>query len=156
MSFGFSVGDFIAAANLIARVISSLSEAGGSNVQYQRLSVDLHTLSSTLRQVDRLEAVDGLEATVNAIKAAALSCQLPLREFLESIGEYDKFLGLGSSTGVMKDVLYKLKWLATKKLEASMKLRAEVTAYLGSISLLFGLYQVYVYSHSRSRDETEY
>jgi len=34
MSFGFSVGDFIAAADLIAQVVSALREAGGSASQH--------------------------------------------------------------------------------------------------------------------------
>jgi len=142
MSFGFSVGDFLAAGELIALVVSAFREAGGSAFQFQRLTLGLHSLSYSLEQVDRLEAAEGLQATVEAIKATALSCQLPLHEFLGSIKKYDRSLGIGESAGIMKDVFSKVKWVASKKLEAAMKLQAEVSAYLGSIALLIGLYQV--------------
>jgi hypothetical protein len=144
MSFGFSVGDFLCAASLIEQIVSALREVGGSSFQYQRLALELHTLQRALQEVDRLEAVEGLEATVDAIKATALSCQLPLNEFLASVRNYDKSLGLGQTAGVMKDVLYKVKWVACKKLEAVMKLYSEITAYVGGINLLLGLYQVFV------------
>jgi hypothetical protein len=144
MSFGFSLGDFLAASNLVSQVICALREAGGSSFQYQRLRLELDALGLALREADQLVPVEGLEATVEAIKATALSCQLPLREFLQSIVKYDKGLGMGHSAGIMKDVLYKVKWVASKKLEATMKLRAEIVGYLGGINLLLGLYQVSV------------
>jgi hypothetical protein len=144
MSFGFSLGDFLAASNLISQVVCALREAGGSSFQYQRLRLELDALGLALREVDQLVPVEGLEATVEAIKATALSCQLPLREFLQSIAKYDQSLGAGHSAGIMKDVLYKVKWVASKKLEATMKLRAEIVGYLGGINLLLGLYQVSV------------
>ncbi|KAE8445955.1 hypothetical protein EG329_012734 [Mollisiaceae sp. DMI_Dod_QoI] len=142
MSFGFSIGDFLAAARLISQAVSAIREAGGSSSQYQRLRVELDSLSYTLQEVDQLEPVGGLDATVEAIKATALSCQLPIREFLESTAKYNKSLGLGQTAGIMKDVLYKVKWVTSKKLEAVMKLRGEITAYIGGINLLLGLYQV--------------
>jgi hypothetical protein len=144
MSFGFSVGDFIAAASLIERAVSALREAGGSAYQYQRTLLKLHALQRSLQDVDRLDPVEGLEPMVEAIKATALSCQLPLHEFLTSLQKYDRSLALGQKDGVMKDVLCKLKWVTTKKLEAVEKLQAEITAYTGGINLLLGLYQVFV------------
>lgn len=143
MSFGFSVGDFIAAANLIVQVVSAIREADGSAFQYQHLKLKLEFLSRSLGEVNLLESVDGLQATVEAIKTSALSCQLPLLEFLESIKKNDKSLGLGQSAGVMKDVFVKVKWKVSKKSEAAMKLEAEITAYLEAINLLLSLYKVY-------------
>ena len=142
MSFGFSVGDFLTAASLIKQTISALREAGGSNCQYRRLTLELYALGRTLQEVDHLEPVHDLEATVEAIKATALSCQLPLREFLESIKKYDESLALGRTAGIMKDVLYRVKWITSKKQEAAMHLQAEMAAYSGGINMLLGLYQV--------------
>lgn len=45
----------------------------------------------------------------------------------------------------MKDVLHKVKWAASKKQEAVMKLQAEVATYIGSINILLCLYEVFVY-----------
>lgn len=142
MSFGFSIGDFLAAAGLIAQVVTALHEAGGSSSQYRRLILELYSLGRSLEEVDRLEPVEGLESTIEAIKATALSCQLPLHEFLDGIKKYDRSLGIGCSSGVMKDVLSKTKWVASKKLEDAAKLEAQIAVYLGSISLLLLLYQV--------------
>ena len=150
MSFGFSVGDFLAAAGLIERVVTALQDSGGSGFQYQRLTLQLHTLSKALQEVDRLEYIEELRPMVETIKATALTCQLPLQEFLNSVKKYDQSLALGQSAGIMKDVVYKVKFVATKKPEAAATLRAEVSAYLVSISLLLGLYQVYVFTHSTS------
>lgn len=144
MSFGFSVGDFITAANLIAQVVSALREAGGSASQYQHTTNKLGFLDRAICDVNRLEPVEGLEATLEAIKTTALNCQLLLLEYLEDIRKYDKSLGPAQSSGVMKDVFLKTKWKVTKKLEAVIKLEAEIVAYLGAINLLLGLYKVYI------------
>jgi hypothetical protein len=145
MSFGFSVGDFLAAVNLIADVISALREAGGSASQYQHVTNKLGFLDRALRDVNRLEPAEGLEQTLETIKTTALSCQIPLLEYLENIKKYDGSLGAGESSGVMKDVFHKMKWQASKKLEAAMRLEAEIVAYLAAINLLVGFYKMYAF-----------
>ncbi|PQE03553.1 kinetoplast-associated kap protein [Rutstroemia sp. NJR-2017a BVV2] len=144
MSFGFSVGDFITAVNLIAQVFSTLCEAGGSASQYQHVASKLGFLDRAIRDVNRLEPVAGLEVTLEAIKTTALSCQVPLLKYLEDIRRSSKSLGAGKSSGVMKDVFLKMKWQVSKKLEAAMRLEAEIVAYLGAINLLLGLYKIKV------------
>jgi hypothetical protein len=64
---------------------------------------------------------------------------------LGNIRKYDASLGEGESSGVMKDVFRKMKWQASQKLEAAMRLEAEIVAYLGAINLLLGLYKVYAF-----------
>ncbi|OBT58091.1 hypothetical protein VE04_01819 [Pseudogymnoascus sp. 24MN13] len=51
----------------------------------------------------------------------------------------------------MKDVLIKMKWKFSKKLEATMKLEAEIVAYLGAINLLLGFYVVKVNTLAEQR-----
>jgi hypothetical protein len=74
MSFSFSVGDSITAAELIRQVVSALREAGGSASQYQHLTWKLGFLSRALREVNRLKPAEGLQATFEAIKTTALAC----------------------------------------------------------------------------------
>ncbi|PQE06220.1 kinetoplast-associated kap protein [Rutstroemia sp. NJR-2017a BBW] len=155
MSFGFSVGDFITAVNLIAQVASTLREAGGAASQYQHVTSKLDFLDRAIRDVNRLEPVPGLEVTLEAIKTTALSCQVPLLKYLEDIRRYSTSLGAGKSSGVMKDVFLKMKWQVSKKLEAAMKLEAEIVAYLGAINLLLGLYKMYTPPVSRSNTDFE-
>jgi hypothetical protein len=54
MSFGFSVGDFIAAGKLISDIINSLSDVGGSKSEYQELVRELESLQFALRHLDKL------------------------------------------------------------------------------------------------------
>lgn len=142
MSFGFSVGDFLAAGELIFKVSCALHEAGGSAQQYRQVDLQLNSLKFALNEVDKLDPPQDLEATGNSIKAAALSCQLPLKQFLASIEPYDRSLGIGQSSGAIKDAARKIRWVATKKDDAVGKLRGELAGYVGSINMLLGLYQV--------------
>ena len=98
MSFGFSAGDFIAASQLIAGIISSLKESGGSKSEYQGLVRHLANLDHTLKHLDTLKG-----SRVDSIKCAALPCRYQLDAFFQSIRPYDKSLGIGSTAGVVKD-----------------------------------------------------
>ncbi|KAF2195523.1 hypothetical protein K469DRAFT_543283 [Zopfia rhizophila CBS 207.26] len=48
-AFGFSVGDFIAAIGLIAKVIRALKDKCGAATEYQHLQLELQALERTLR-----------------------------------------------------------------------------------------------------------
>lgn len=50
MSFGFSVGDFVAAATLVKDIIVCLKDSGGSASEYQELMDELHGLQIVLGQ----------------------------------------------------------------------------------------------------------
>jgi hypothetical protein len=115
MSFGYSAGDFFTAASLIIQAGLALRDAGGSAQEYRQLNLYLSTVQRVLGEVDKLEPVEGLAETVNAIKATALTCQHPLREFLKSIENYGPSLALGQSMGLVKDTEKKLRWRAMNK-----------------------------------------
>ena len=91
MSFGFSVGDFLAAGKLISDVISSLRAASVS--EYRELILELDGLERALYEIEHMKCNSSQEAAVNAIKVAALMCQHPLDDFA---GKLRKFEGLGS------------------------------------------------------------
>lgn len=97
------------------------------------MKAELDNLKTALEQVANLEPVPGLEETV----FAAVMCQVQMREFLASVERYDARLGGTRSSGVMKDVAYKVRWPAMRKVEQVSKLRAELSGYVGvSICLL--------------------
>ena len=108
--------------------------------QYRRVDLELNSLKLALIEVDKFVPPPELEATAAAIKATALSCKLPLREFLESVKGYERSLGVGQTAGVIKDVERKIRW-ATKE-EAVTKLRGELAGYVGSVNMLLSLYQM--------------
>ena len=151
MSFGYSTGDFFTATSLIVQAGPALREASGSAQEYRQLNLYLSTVQRVLGELDKLEPVEGLAVTVNAIEATALTCQYPLREFLETIEHYRPSLELGNSVGLIRDTEKKLRWRATKKAQAAERLQAQLAGYMGSINMLMGLYQMWIFTPSKDQ-----
>jgi hypothetical protein len=55
ISFGFSVGDFVAVGKLISDIVISLRSIGGASSEYQELTRGLNSLIKTLCYLLRLE-----------------------------------------------------------------------------------------------------
>jgi hypothetical protein len=87
MSFGFSVGDFLAVAGLIKDITLSLRNASASS--YQELVLELHGLQRALHEIEHLQCPPSREAAVNSVKVAALMCQHPLDEFARKLKKYE-------------------------------------------------------------------
>ncbi|KAK6537414.1 hypothetical protein TWF694_011601 [Orbilia ellipsospora] len=138
-AFGFSVGDFISAAVLIKNVAEALKASGGATQEYQQVLVELEGLDRALKAVAALDPNTSNSNHVNAIRGMALSCQLPLRQFLEGLQKYDNFLGPFASGSSTSSVLRKAKW-AMHKAESVRNLRAVLAAKVTSINLLLGLH----------------
>lgn len=93
MSFGFSIGDFLAVGKLVAEIITSLQDAGGAKSDYQELIRELECLGKVLRRLDELQAQNSNTKSLESIKYAALSCQRPLEDFLGKMKRYEDTLG---------------------------------------------------------------
>ena len=78
MSFGFSIGDFIAVATLIKDIAVCLKDSGGSASEYQELMDELHGL---LLVLDKIEHLEGQTEAITSIKVAALNCNFVLQDF---------------------------------------------------------------------------
>jgi hypothetical protein len=94
MSFRFLVGDFIVVGSLIADIVSSLREAGGSKSEYQEILCELEGLEHALSYLDKLYSGDACSTSIALIKYAALSCRRPLEKFLTNIKKYDNTLSV--------------------------------------------------------------
>jgi hypothetical protein len=129
MSFGFSVGDFIAVTQLIFQVTETLRDASGATSDYQELLRELESLDRALKHVDRLQG-----AIADSIKCAALMCRYPLEDFLNNIRKYDKSLGVGSTAGGIKSFGRKLQWGFVTKDEV-VRLRDYLSLHIGSINM---------------------
>ena len=136
MSFGFSVGDFIAAGNLVKDIISALRESSVS--EYRDLVLELHGLQRALHEIEHLRCQPGQEGATNSIKVASLMCQYPLDEFA---GKLRKFESLGVKSGgstskreIVKTWGIKLKWGFTMEDEVR-NLRAYLIAHVGSLNM---------------------
>lgn len=141
MSFGFSVGDFVAVAKLIKEISSCLQDGQGAKQDYQDLLRELECLEQALRRLDQLQQSPASTSSVNldSIKYAALSCRRPLEQFLGKIRKYDKSLGLWGKSGVIKTATDKLKWGFGQKEEVG-KLQAYLNIHVGTINILLAEY----------------
>jgi hypothetical protein len=135
MSFGFSVGDFIAVGTLIADISSCLAESGGSKSEYQELLRELESLKPALIHLDKLQLGGSFFANLDSIKYAALSCRRPLEDFLAKIKKYDKSLGVGSKEGRLKSAECRLGWAYGQKGHIC-KLQSYLNVHVETINIL--------------------
>lgn len=157
MSFGFSVGDFIAGGSIIADIISNLRESGGSKSEYQEIIRELEGLQHALSYLDKLQSSDGCSTSIDSIKYAALSCRRPLEQFLDKIKKYDNVLGVSSKAGMIKSAADKLIWAYTQRDEIR-KLQAYLNVHFGTINILLaehGLERMDIASERSGRDQLQ-
>lgn len=134
MSFGFSVGDFIAVGKLITDISNSLRSCGGSRSEYQELLRALEALHHALHHLDKLQAPPSCTA-LDSIKYAALSCQVPLQQFLGKMKPYDSTLGIRARGKTLKSTIDKVWWGLGKKDEIQ-SLEKYLNIHIGTINIL--------------------
>ncbi|KAF1357596.1 hypothetical protein EJ07DRAFT_128187 [Lizonia empirigonia] len=139
MSFGFSVGDFIAVGKLIGDITASLQSAGGAKSEYQELIREFQSLDAALRHLDQLESNATNATTLVSIKCAALSCRHPLEEFLVKIRKYETSLGPWSQSSTIKTAATKLRWTFGHN-EDVKRLQTYLNVHMGTINMLLAEY----------------
>jgi predicted nucleic acid-binding Zn-ribbon protein len=140
MSFGFSVGDFIAVSQVIREISGLLKDGKEAKEDYQELLRELESLGNALQKLDRLQQRATADSkTLDSLKYAALSCRRPLEQFLQKIKKYDDSLGFWSKAGGFKQKSDKLKWALGKK-EGLAKLQGYLSIHIGTINLLMTEY----------------
>jgi hypothetical protein len=83
MSFGYSIGDFIAGANLSYRLVQALSDTQCASVEFREAPMELGCLQQTFLQVGRMLSNPNLSAaTINAAAHIVLSSITLIGEFL--------------------------------------------------------------------------
>ena len=110
MSFGYSVGDFIAVAGLIHNVVLCLRDAGGASAVYRELCADLEGLGTTLHRIQSLEQKG---PAVRGLWEACGQCSDRIREFLGTIDKYQSTLKHGTPGGWVheaKRFWHKIDW----------------------------------------------
>lgn len=80
-------------ADLVRRTIKALKKTGGSSTEYQYVVIELQGLQNALQHLEALEPSEDNIGHVNAIRYMALTCQLPLRDFMGKLEEYESSLG---------------------------------------------------------------
>jgi hypothetical protein len=136
MSFGFSVGDFLAAGRLVHEVIQSLQELGGAKSDYQELIRELSTLKKALQHLDSMQSDSSSDdRTLQSIKFAALSCRQPLEQFLAQANKYKKSLDVWAKNRASNALAHKLRWGFGMKGEVS-KLQGYLNLHVATINML--------------------
>ena len=136
-AFGFAVGDFISTIALIAKVSRALQTTGGAASDYQQVRIELDSLQRILQHLERLEPYGSNTNHVNAVRAIALACKVPLQNFLDNLEKFESSLGPFASNSLRssgRKVQYSL--FLTKEVD---KLRAFVGAKVISINLLLSM-----------------
>ena len=82
MSFGWSAGDIVAAISLVNRIITSVSNVGGSREQFQELESELRGLSRALNEISELAGIPGQIPDIVALKFALASAETLRRDFM--------------------------------------------------------------------------
>jgi hypothetical protein len=133
MSFGFSVGDFLAVGKLIVDISSCLKEVGGAKAEYQDLIRELECLQQALIHFDRFRPNESVD--VDSIKYTALSCKRPLEEFLCKLRRYDTSLGPSATGRPWKVPVDKVRFMLGQK-DDVRKLQSYLSVHVGTLNIL--------------------
>jgi len=140
MSFGFSVGDFIAVGKLINDIVRCLQSVGGAKSEYQEMVREFEILNKALVHVDHLTAADqAMTAQLNHIKFAALSCRYPLQAFMTKMEKYDSSLGIKARMGMLRKAARKVRWSLGPSGDIK-QLRMYLNTHVGTINMLLAQY----------------
>ncbi|KAF7167793.1 hypothetical protein CNMCM5623_000981 [Aspergillus felis] len=139
MSFGFSVGDFLAGANLAYTLYQSLSESNGAREQYVELINELNVVHKVLIQVDELRSQNRFaQATMNSISLLTSGMNEAMVSFLTTLDKYTECLRAEGSGNRLKDIIMKGKWVLSMPDEVQ-KLRSVLHTNLMSLNILIQL-----------------
>ena len=140
MSFGFSVGDFLAFLNLVERVASEVRSYKDAPRHFQHLAFELAALHGTLQHVLRLESSDINESdSLQKIRAIALHCQQPIQSFRDKMYGFDQALGYYRTASTALTLKRRLHWSMVKKSDAE-ELRECVASQMIAINVLIGVH----------------
>ena len=141
VAFGFSVGDFLSALQLVGTVIDALRESGGAGPEFRELIQELYTLESILLRVKRLELDGEQTSQVIALQQAASQCERTIHEFWRKMQKYQPYLRTQGSGSRFKDGLMKIRWTLCKQ-EDVASFKASLRGHTSSIELLLTTIQM--------------
>ena len=134
MSFGFSVGDFIAAGIIIKDIIFALRTSSTSD--HQELIFELHGLQRALDEIEHLQVGPQHETEVNALKVAGLTCQYRLDDFAGKLKKYESLGQVTKAGSAKKAKIWRLKLQWGFSMEAEVQsLRAYLIAHVGYLNM---------------------
>lgn len=114
MSFGFSVGDFIGAANLTFQLITALRNCHDASSDYRAAIDELGCYQTALMRVDYLGRKNYIARdTFDAASHMVMQSMEMIQSYLEQTKKYDKSLGKAGTSGFRSSVR-KVRWTLLK------------------------------------------
>lgn len=128
MSFGWSVGDILAALQLLNKVRVALKETGGASFSYQESSTFLDILAVTLQHLTALQNAPLDPDLARNLGRLCKQVQDPLLAFRDEIqGTFGRDLGAGSTRARFLTAGMKVRWaLSTEKKVRALRERIGV------------------------------
>jgi hypothetical protein len=143
MSFGFSVGDLITAANLTYRLIKALHGSQDAGEEYRAAIDELGCFQQALIRVSCLRSnKDFPKATFESASCIIMKSMDIIQSFLDRTKKYDRRLGSLGSSGFAHG-LRKVGWTLFKA-EDMKKLRDTLHARLSALGVLLAAANLYV------------
>jgi hypothetical protein len=134
--FGFSVGDFIAAIELVTKVANSLRDSGDAKPEYQRLARDLTNLLAALSTINSPQSNHNA-SIATSVHDQTLLIQQTAQELLDKIHKFERPLGSGSAAGWHHGTGRKVQWAAFS--QKITKLRDVLEIQVQNLAMLNGL-----------------
>jgi len=142
-------------SELCGKVSKALKDtAVGASADYQHVVLELHSLQTALSRLASLEPSESNINHVNAIRGMALTCQLPLQEFLSNIEKYEKTMGPFARSS-LRGAGHKARWAVFVTQEVK-KIRALISAKALSINLLLAMHTSETVSTLESRGRSQH
>lgn len=144
IGFGFSLGDFVAALELVGTIVDALGDSGSASAEYRELLRVLYSRETALLQVKRIELDDSQRAEMIALQQAAAQCQRTIDDFWNKIRKYQPHLGSSSecSNFRLKTAWTKIKWAVCRRDDLA-KFKADIVGHRESIQMLLAVVQMY-------------
>jgi hypothetical protein len=126
-AFGFSVGDFISAIQLIQKICEALKTAGGASSHYQRVLVELNGLNNVLHALQKIQPTEEDVGQINTLRAMVHACQLQLSDFFVKLEKYHRSLTPFSQRNPLLTAPRKTQYAVAMEAETE-KLRTYIAA----------------------------
>jgi hypothetical protein len=137
--FGFSVGDFIAAVNLLRQVGNALKDSGGARDDFWNTITRLETTRAILSCIANFEGSKEDLATVHAIHSLASQIQNDVEHFLTKIERYQGKIGSVQARRFGYGAFAKIRWSQSVAGDVR-RLYEDLNSKTTSLSLLFDLH----------------
>jgi hypothetical protein len=116
-----------------------LSDTKAASNQYQLVVIELQALERVLFQLEALEPNEANIGHINAVRAMALTCRLPLQDFINKLTRFEKSMGPGISRNALYTFSRKAQWAVAMPDEVT-NFRVTIVAKVANIHLLLGVH----------------